>query len=98
MIRMTPEDATHAAAWARARGLRLDLVSNRAGSERYAREPGLEVDPLLRTILARRDQFGWINHTYEHRNLDVASRAIIEAGIARNLRWATLCWRSTRAT
>lgn len=29
-IRMTPEDATHAADWARARGLRLDLVTNGA--------------------------------------------------------------------
>jgi hypothetical protein len=63
MIRMTPEDATHAADWARARGLRLDLVSNGAGSERYAREAGLDVDPLLRALLARRDEFGWINHT-----------------------------------
>ena len=67
MVRMTAKDATHAADWARARGLRLGLVSNGAGSKRSRREAGLEVDPLLRALLARRDEFGWINHTYEHR-------------------------------
>ena len=45
MIRMTANDATHAADWARARGLRLDLVSKGAGSERYTREAGLESIP-----------------------------------------------------
>jgi hypothetical protein len=88
MIRMTADDAHHAAVWSRARGLRLDLVCNGAGSERHAREAGLDADPLLGALLSRRDDFGWINHTYEHLNLDLASRATIEAEIARNRRWA----------
>src|SRR5262249_33864437 len=32
--------------------------------------------------------FGWINHTYEHLNLDGAPRATIEHEIERNLAWA----------
>jgi hypothetical protein len=88
MIRMTEDDAHHAARWSRSRGVRLDLVCNGAGSERHAREAGLAADPLLSALLSRRDDFGWINHTYEHMNLDLASRATIEAEIARNRRWA----------
>jgi hypothetical protein len=88
MIRMTGDDAHHAARWSRSRGLRLDLVCNGAGSERHTRETGLAADPLLGALLSRRDDFGWINHTYEHMNLDLASRATIEAEIARNRRWA----------
>jgi hypothetical protein len=88
MIRMTADDALHAARWSRSRGLRLDLVCNGAGSERHAREAGLDADPLLGALLGRRDDFGWINHTYEHINLDLASRATIEAEVERNRRWA----------
>ena len=88
MIRMTADDAHHAARWSRSRGLRLDLVCNGAGSERHAREAGLAADPLLGALLSRRGDFGWINHTYDHGNLDLASRATIEAEIAGNRRWA----------
>jgi hypothetical protein len=88
MIRMTADDAHHAAQWSRERGVRLDLVCNGAGSERHAREAGLDVDPLLGALLDRRDDFGWINHTYQHMNLDLASQATIESEIARNRRWA----------
>jgi len=88
MIRMTADDAHHAARWSRSRRLRLDLVCNGAGSDRHAREAGLHVDPLLDALLTRRDDFGWINHTYEHINLDLASRGTIEAEISRNRDWA----------
>ena len=88
MIRMTADDADHAARWSRSRDLRLDLVCNGAGSARHAREAGLDRDPLLSALLSRRDDFGWINHTYQHMNLDRASRDTIEAEIARNRRWA----------
>jgi hypothetical protein len=88
MLRMTAEDATRTAGWSRARGLRLDLACNGAGSERYARERGLDHDPLLEALLTNRDAFGWINHTFEHRNLDEASRGTIEREIASNEEWA----------
>jgi hypothetical protein len=88
MIRMTADDADHAARWSRSRGLRLDLACNGAGSERHAREAGLDADPLLGALLHQRVDFGWINHTYQHMNLDLASRETIEAEIARNRGWA----------
>jgi hypothetical protein len=88
MIRMTPDDAARAARWSRSRDLRIYLVCNGAGSERHARVAGIDADPLLSSLLARRDEFGWINHTYEHVNLDDASRATIEADIERNRSWA----------
>jgi hypothetical protein len=88
MMRMTADDAHHAARWSHAHGLRLDLACNGAGSERHTREAGLDADPLLGVLLSMRDDFGWINHTYEHLNLDLAPRAMIEADIARNRVWA----------
>jgi hypothetical protein len=88
IIRMTPDDAARAARWSRARGLRLDLVCNGGGSGRYTREAGVPADPLLGALLAERDAFGWINHTYEHGNLDRVPRSQIEAEIQRNFSWA----------
>lgn len=88
MLRMTAEDARRTAAWSRARGIRLDLACNGAGSKWYARERGVDRDPLLEALLAERDAFGWINHTFEHRNLDEASQGTIEREINGNLEWA----------
>jgi hypothetical protein len=51
-------------------------------------QQSLDTDSLLRALLAKRDESGWINHTYEHRDLDAASRGTIEADIAGNRRWA----------
>jgi hypothetical protein len=87
-IRMTAEDARRAASWSRSRGLRLDLVCNGAGSRRHMLETGAEADPLLNALLAEREAFGWINHTYEHLNLDRVPQATIETEIARNFDWA----------
>lgn len=89
MLRMSPEDAARTARWSRSRRIRLDLACNGAGSERHVRETGLQRDPLLEALLDERDCFGWINHTFEHRNLDEASRAEIEEEIEANLAWAT---------
>jgi len=88
LIRMTAADATHAANWSRARGLRLDLACNGGGSERYLREQGTEIDPLLRRLVADRETFGWINHTYDHTDLNDAPSSAIEAQINHNLSWA----------
>ena len=88
LIRMSAQDALHTARWSQANQLRLELVCNGAGSERHAREIGVEQDPLLAALLRERDTFGWVNHTYEHILLDDASRATIEAEVARNVSWA----------
>jgi hypothetical protein len=87
-VRMTAEDAVRTANWSRARGLRLDLACNGAGSQRYALECGGDRDPLLDALLSERATFGWVNHTFEHRNLDDASRVAIETEIESNLIWA----------
>ena len=88
VLRMSAEDATRTARWSRSRGVRLDLACNGAGSRRYIEERGADEDPLLTALLADRDAFGWINHTYEHQNLDKATRAAIEQEIEQNLAWA----------
>jgi hypothetical protein len=87
-IRMTADDAHYAASWSRARGLRLDFAYNGGGVERYLRFAGAEVDPLLVALLAEREAFRWINHTYGHANLDELSSAELEAQIAANVSWA----------
>src|ERR1700751_5113835 len=78
-LRMSSEDVGRTARWSRSRRLRLDLACNGAGSERHALESGLGRDSLLDALLRERDCFGWINHTFEHRDLDDASRIEIEA-------------------
>jgi hypothetical protein len=86
-MRMSAADAERAARWVRSRGLRLDLACNGAGS-RDAGAIGNGGDPLLGSLLEHREAFGWINHTYEHRNLDTLSQAEIEAEIRDNVSWA----------
>jgi len=87
-LRMTADDAARTARWSRTRGIRLDLACNGGGSRRYVFERGIDRDPLLDALLAERDAFGWINHTFEHRNLDEASTEAIEREIEENLEWA----------
>ena len=65
-IRMTPADVETAADWSRTHAFRLDLALNGDGS-RTAAPDGK--DPLLAALLARRDDFGWINHTWSHQYL-----------------------------
>ena len=88
MLRMTADDVARTARWSRTRGIRLDLACNGGGSRRYVCERGVDRDPLLDALVAERDVFGWINHTFEHRNLDEASGEVIEREIENNLEWA----------
>lgn len=88
-LRMTAADARHAARWARSRGVRLDLAYNGAGSVQYGAAASGGSDSLLAALLADRDAFGWINHTFAHRNLDELGQAEIEAEIERNFSWAS---------
>ncbi len=87
-LRMTADDAARTARWSRMRGIRLDLACNGGGSQRYMSERGMDRDPLLDALLADRDAFGWVNHTFEHRNLDEASSEAIEHEIEKNVEWA----------
>jgi hypothetical protein len=86
-VRMSSEDATTAVEWSSRRGLRLDMVYNGGGSAEYRAEHGGS-DPLLTTLRERAATFGWINHTYEHPNLDCSTQLYIEDQIDRNVTWA----------
>lgn len=64
-IRMTPADVDHATAWENSRDFTLDLAFNGAGSVDQ-REDNNGVDLLADKLIADRDRFRWINHTYTH--------------------------------
>ncbi|GAB1331398.1 hypothetical protein [Streptomyces sennicomposti] len=64
-IRMTPADVDHATAWEQQHGFTLDLVYNGAGSVDQ-RSDNDGVDLLADKLIADRDEFRWVNHTYTH--------------------------------
>ncbi|MFJ8693639.1 hypothetical protein [Streptomyces roseolilacinus] len=64
-IRMTADDARHAAQWQRTAGLTLDLMHNAGAGEEWKAAHGGS-DPLTDRLLADRDRYRWINHTYTH--------------------------------
>ena len=88
--RMTPADVDRAIAWSRARGVRLDFAFNGGGSDLYREQTGAASDPLTTKFSqpAVSGAFGFINHTYEHPNLDCSTSAYITRQITRNLQWA----------
>ena len=88
--RMTPADVDQAIAWSKAHGLRLDFAFNGGGSELYKDQTGSSSDPLATKFgqPAVNGAFGFINHTYEHPNLDCSSAAYITRQITSNLTWA----------
>lgn len=64
-IRMTPADVDHATAWQSSHHFTFDLVYNGAGSVDQ-RSDNNGVDQLADKLVADRDQFRWVNHTYTH--------------------------------
>jgi hypothetical protein len=66
-IRMNAADVAHAVEWQRRTGIRLDLAFNGAGS--VAADAAAGTDPLTAALVAARNDFGWINHTWSHRYL-----------------------------
>lgn len=64
-IRMTEQDAVRAAQWQRESGFRLDMVYNAGSGEEWKAEHG-GTDALATRLLADRNQYRWINHTYTH--------------------------------
>ncbi|WP_037889522.1 hypothetical protein [Streptomyces viridochromogenes] len=64
-IRMTAEDAAHAAQWQREHGFTLDMVYNAGSGEAWKSEHG-GTDPLTDRLLADKAEYRWINHTYTH--------------------------------
>ena len=83
--RMTPADVDRAIAWSRARGLRLDMAFNGGGSALAGAG-----DPLTAKFAdpAVRNAFGYVNHTFDHPNLDCSTSGFIARQITDNLAWA----------
>ncbi len=82
---MTKEDFIYFANWARVRNFRPSLLFNGYG------ENTIEGKTLIDTVMSSGIAFlfEWINHTYEHINLDNASFEIIYNEIYRNLSFAS---------
>ena len=87
--RMTPGDVAEAVAWSKSRGLRLDFAFNGGGSELYKADNDVANDPLADAFAdpATRSAFGYINHTYDHPNLDCSTAPFITKELADNLAW-----------
>lgn len=78
--RMNAADVSTLTAWEDANGIELDMTFNAAGVT--------QSDPLADALLASKNQLRWINHTWNHTNLDSLDQAQIEDQINRNLDWA----------
>ena len=88
--RMTPADVAQAVAWSKARGVRIDFAFNGGGSELYKADHATTTDPLANAFAdpATRGAFGYINHTYDHPNLDCSTSSFVAKEIADNAAWA----------
>ena len=83
-LRETPADVTKAVNWSAQNKFRIDMLYNGGGSTG-------STDPLLTSFRAAKNSFGWINHTWDHPNLDqgCAPAGYIESEISQNNDWAT---------
>lgn len=64
-IRMVASDVDHAVSWQNGQDFTLDFAYNGAGSVEHRADNG-GADALTDRLIAERDQFRWINHTYTH--------------------------------
>jgi hypothetical protein len=79
-IRMQRSDVEAAAWWSRERGVRLDMSFNGHGAR--------QSDDLTAALLEHAAQFGWINHTFSHLDLDAVDPATLRSEIRRNVEFA----------
>ena len=79
-LREIPADVTAAVNWSAQNNFRIDMLYNGGRQHAAAR------DPLLTAFRAAKNSFGWINHTWDHPNLDqgCAPAAYIESEITQN--------------
>lgn len=86
-IRMTAADVDTAAAWSQLNGITLGILFNGGGSVQYAAEH-TGADPLLSEFKKYANSFYWLNHTYDHPNLDCASQVYTDTELQSNTAWA----------
>src|SRR3954451_24882165 len=86
--RMTSADLAQAVTWSKSRGLRLDFAFNGGGSVLYAQEHGGS-DPLAAGFAdaTTRATFGYVNHTYDHPNMDCSTPSFITKELRDNVTW-----------
>ncbi|MFG1806863.1 hypothetical protein [Streptomyces sp. NPDC049040] len=65
-IRMTAADAAYATQWSKAHGFTLDFVFNGGGSEDWKADHDTTTDPLVDQLVADKNTYRWVNHTYLH--------------------------------
>jgi len=87
-IMASGSDITGAAAWSAANHFRLDNAYNGGGDNTALTSTFTGTDPA--TGKPYTDSFGWINHTFDHPNIDdgCATQTYIQNEIATNLSWA----------
>jgi hypothetical protein len=95
--RMTPGDVAQAVQWSKARNLRIDFAFNGGGSAQWLDQVNSDAsttndtttDALVTAIEANKASFGFINHTFDHPNMDCSSASFIAKEINDNKAWAT---------
>ncbi len=76
VILMTASDVERAARWSEDNDFRLDLAANFGSAD---------MSDLVGAFEEHEEAFGWINHTYQHLDLDEASEAQIREEIELNV-------------
>ncbi len=87
--RMTPTDVTRAVQWSAATGIRLDFAFNGGGSALWQDQTSTTSDPLVGAIQANASSFGFVNHTFDHPNMDCSTAPFITKEVNDNVAWAS---------
>jgi hypothetical protein len=99
-LRMTAADVSRLVNFQNANGVKLNMLFNANGINDAAGVTATTVspasivaDPLATAMLAQKNQFNWINHTWSHPSLgspnpDVPSQATIQQQISQNVAFA----------
>jgi hypothetical protein len=82
-IRMTSNDVLRAVIWSQVTGTRLDLLFNAEGCDLAGSR-----DRLTQSLVAYRNYFGWVNHTYSGEPNNDTTYDHVVADIQKNIDWA----------
>jgi hypothetical protein len=77
-IRMDADDVAAALAWQTRTGLRMNMVYNMGGVAEFGQ------DALFTAFADAKNEFRWINHTYQHPNLDCTTKAYTQRQLTDN--------------
>jgi hypothetical protein len=86
--RMSAGDVAQAVSWSAARNLRIDFAFNGGGSALWQDQTGAASDPLVGAIQANAPSFGFVNHTFDHPNMDCSTASFITKEVNDNVAWA----------